>query len=109
LKLLRNIVSMLAMVMVLLLGAVPVHADQVDHVHQAASQASHASLASEHLGLQDTADLHGDAAIHCGAPILGPEPISVPCPMTVATVVYFAGDLPRPLGVAALELRPPRR
>lgn len=100
---------MLAMVMVLLLGAVSVHADQTEHVHHAASQVSDVSSEDEHPGMQDVADRHGDAAIHCGAPILGPEPISVTCSLTVATVVYFAGDLPRPLGVAAQELRPPRR
>lgn len=106
LKLLRNIVSVLAMVIVLLLGAVPV---QANHMHDAASPVSDVSLESEHFGLQDAAERHGEAAIHCGAPILGPDPISVPCPMTVATVIYFSGDLPRPLGVAAQELRPPRR
>lgn len=105
LKLLRNIVSVLAMVIVLLLGAVPV---QADHVHHTAPLAD-VSLESEHFGLQDAADRHGEAAIHCGAPILGPDPISVPCPIAVATVVYFSGGLPRPLGVAAQELRPPRR
>lgn len=100
---------MLAMVMVLLLGAVPVHADQTGHTHSAASLVSDISSETEHLSMQDAADRHGDAAIHCGAPILGPDPISVPCSLTVGTVVYFAGDLPRPLAVGAQELRPPRR
>jgi hypothetical protein len=105
LKLLRNIISVLAVVMVLLLGAVTV---QADHVHAAALPASDVSSGLEHLNAQDVGERHGDAAIHCGAPILGPEPIGIPCSLTVGAVVYFAGHLPRPLAVAAQELRPPR-
>ena len=106
LKLLKNILGMLAMASILLLGAVPT---QADHIHPTSTQISDVSPNSEHLGFQEAADRHGEAAIHCGAPILGPDPISVPCPMTVAAVVYFSGDLARLVGESAQELRPPRR
>jgi hypothetical protein len=105
LKMLRNIVSVLAMVMVLLLGALPV---QADHVHAAVFPASDVASELDHLDASDVGDRHGDAAIHCGAPILGPEPVGIPCSLTVGAVVYFAGHMPRPLAVAAQELRPPR-
>lgn len=100
---------MLAMLVVLLLGAVPAHAAHAEHGHHAGSELSASSSADEHLESQDATDRHSDAAIHCGAPILGPDPVSVPCATSVAPVVYFSGAPSRPLRVVAQDPRPPRR
>lgn len=107
-KLFCDIVNVLAMVMVLLLGAVSVHADEIRHSHAAAVHMSEGDTQFPPDAGQGT-HLPGDAAIHCGAPILGPEPMTLGCSVRVASVSYFGEDAAKPLDLAIQNLRPPRR
>ncbi|WP_157290958.1 hypothetical protein [Devosia marina] len=104
-KLLRNIFNMLAVVMVLLSGALPLHAseplmqttsmEQLDHDHALVPAESH----SHNLA---------DQIVHCGAPILGAEPFRLSCSLPTSSVVYFEHDGSSPFAVTDENLRPPR-
>lgn len=107
-KLICDIVNVLAMVMVLLLGAVSVHADEITHSHEAPVHLSEADF-QFHPDARQGAQLPSDGAIHCGAPILGPEPMTIGCSVRVASVSYFGQNAAKPLDLAIRDLRPPRR
>lgn len=107
LKLIRQIVSLLAVVMVLLLGAVSVHADETGHSHDVPvhiSADSHSQADAVQPG-----HAHSDAVIHCGAPILTPAQIALGYSVRVASVAYYGQDASKPLDLAIQDLRPPRR
>lgn len=106
LKSLFRLVNMLALVMVLMLGAVSVHADDVDLADRVQAETTHSDSHGSHAS--DHSHLLGEAAVHCGAPILGIEPVSLSCPVQVSSVVYFAQETDIPMSLAIEDLRPPR-
>ncbi|MBJ3787028.1 hypothetical protein JEQ47_20085 [Devosia sp. MSA67] len=106
LKPLSCLVNMLALLMVLLLGAVSVHPEDARPFDVATVEAAHNHSPSSHTS--DHSHLPGDAAVHCGAPILGIEPVSLSCQVKVASVVYFDQETDIPLSLAIEDLRPPR-
>lgn len=95
------------MIMVLMLGAVPVHAQEGGH--------SHVVEADENAAADIQADLSPDShpaddrSMHCGAPILGPEPVGLGCIVAVAEVTYPVRDTASPTDLSLKNLRPPRR
>jgi hypothetical protein len=105
LKLVWHFVNLMALLMVLLLGAVSVHADEAGHAH---GNLVHASVADTDSHADIAQQGHGDAAIHCGAPILGPEPMTLGYSVRVAPMAYFDQDTAMPLELAVQDLRPPR-
>lgn len=95
----------MALLTVLMLGALSVHADE--HVH-----AGHVVEAWDTAPFNHAIDSHADhgdgAAMHCGAPILGPEELVLACSVHVAAVRYFSRLSSPMLAVAMDDQRPPR-
>ncbi|QQR40076.1 hypothetical protein [Devosia rhizoryzae] len=104
-KLLCSIVNTTALIIVLLMGAISVHADEgarSGHTHfEVADMSSHGASEDDHPG-------SGETAIHCGAPILAAEPVSVHCALRADNVVYFGDDPVTELSLSVDASRPPR-
>lgn len=104
-KLLGTIVNIMALLTVLMLGAFSVHAEE--HVHASHVVEAWDTAPSDHA-IDSHADHGGGAAMHCGAPILGPEEPILVCSIHVAAVRYFSHPSAPMLTVALDDLRPPR-
>lgn len=106
-KALFNIVNVLAMIMVLLLGSVSVHAHDGGH--------SHAMDVLDVFETEDGVDFALDghpsdgSTMHCGAPILGPQAVELSYTIASAKVVYPTETTADPLNLSSGGLRPPRR
>ncbi|CAN7508427.1 hypothetical protein [Devosia sp. LjRoot3] len=106
-KLICNLLNMLAVVMVLLLGTVAAHAGSGEHQHTASVETGIGHTADESAVIKD--HHQGGAAMHCGAPILGPETPSFDCTIHVATVAYPLVVVGNLQDFDFKDLRPPRR
>jgi hypothetical protein len=109
LQLVLRIINVIALAAVLVLGAVPAHAhllhhgstddgiflEQLDdvHVHESGDIEPHE---------------HDDPAVHCGAPLLGPQLWSSACALRVARIAYDTFDSSGFSGPIRDNLRPPQ-
>lgn len=102
-----NLVNLVAMVMVLLLGTVSVRAAADEH----AQGWSIGSPVEDHGHSHEVLPDHhqGGAAMHCGAPILGPDPLVLDCRISVAGVSYSGLAAGIWTNLKFENLRPPRR
>jgi hypothetical protein len=108
LKLFCTVLNVIALLAVLLIGAVSVHAESVGHEHPHVAGAPEIVAAANHSDLQDDSRSPVEPAMHCGAAILGLEALRVDCAVRV-TVVDFYPDLIPALSDSMFEsLRPPR-
>lgn len=107
-KLLCTVLNVIALLTVLILGTVSVHADSADHSHQKIVGASELATVPDHVDLQDDSPSSSDPAMHCGAPILGPEPLGINCTVRVTQVDFYPEFMPVVSGSSSDNLRPPR-
>lgn len=108
LKLFRTVLNAIALLAVLLLGAVSVHAESVGHDHTHIAGASEVAVALDHVDVQDGGTSPIEPAMHCGAAILGPEALRVDCALRVTAVDFYPHVAPA-LSISISEnLRPPR-
>lgn len=103
-KLFCRLMNVLALVAVLLLGAVPAHASE-PHEHPSVHD-----VASDHERViaDDEGHWPDEPAMHCGAPILDVDPVRLECALQVSSIAYYVTDPARPLRVSITDLRPPR-
>lgn len=107
-KLLCTVLNVIALLTVLILGTVSVHADSADHSHQKIVGASELATVPDHVDLQDDSPSSSDPAMHCGAPILGAEPLRIDCAIRVTEVDFYPEVTPALSNSRSDNLRPPR-
>ncbi len=108
LKLFRTVLNAIALLAVLLLGAISVHAESVGHDHTHSAGASEVAGELEHADLQDGGPSPLEPAMHCGAAILGPEGLRVDCALRVTAVDFYPYVGPALSYSISENLRPPR-
>lgn len=107
-KLFRTVLNGIALVAVLLVGAISVHGESVGHDHTHFAGASEVAAALDHVELQDGGPSSIEPAMHCGAAILDPEVLRVDCALRVTPVDFYPYVGPA-LSISLSEsLRPPR-
>lgn len=106
-KLFRTVLNGIALVAVLLLGAISVHAESVGHDHRHTG-ASEVASAPDHVDLQDSGPSPIEPAMHCGASILGPEVLCVDRALRVTAVDFYPHVGPALSTSISESLRPPR-
>lgn len=107
-KLLCTVLNAIALLAILLLGTVSAHAESAEHSHQQINQASEINAAPEHVDLQGDTRSPGDPQMHCGAPILGPEPLLINFAIWVSEVSFYPEVTPALSYPRSDNLRPPR-
>jgi hypothetical protein len=108
LKLLYTALNVIALLAVLLLGAVSVHAESVGHEHRNIAGATEIIAVPDHAELKDGGPSPADPAMHCGAAILGPESPLVDCAIRVTEVDFYPEATPTLSDSRSGNLRPPR-
>lgn len=108
LKLFCTILNAIALLAVLLLGTVSAHAESVGHDHLHVASASEVVAAADHADLQNSDSSPAEPAMHCGAPILGPEPLRIDCAIRVIEVDFYPEVTPALSNSPSDNLRPPR-
>lgn len=104
-KLIRSLINLFAMLMVLFVGALPLHAAEPG---APAPVMEHTDHSPGLLPLEPHSHSHGDPAVHCGAPILAAEPVRLSCSPPSVAVVYVDPDGAAPFALANRKIRPPR-
>lgn len=107
-KLLCTVLNAIALLTVLLLGTVSVHAESAGHDHRQIVGASEMVAVADHADLQEDGPSPSDPAMHCGAPILGPEPLGFNCTVRVTQVDFYPEITPALSNSRSDNLRPPR-
>lgn len=108
LKLFRTVLNAIALLAVLLLGAVSVHGESVVHDHRHSASALETPATPEHVDLQNGSPSPIEPAMHCGAAILGPEALRVECAVRVTTVDFYPHVTSALSASISQNLRPPR-
>ena len=107
-KLVCTVLNAIALIAVLLLGTVSVHAESAGHSHPQIAEKSEMATVPDHDSLQDDSPSSSDPAMHCGAPILGPEPLRIDCAIRVTEVDFHPEVTPTLYDSLSDDLRPPR-
>lgn len=107
-KLFRTILNAIALLAVLLLGSVSVHAESIGHEHLHVAGESKIVVAINHADLQDSGPSSVEPAMHCGAAILVPEVPPVYCAVRVTAVDFYPDVSPALFESSSDNLRPPR-
>ena len=107
-KLLCTVLNAIALITVLLLGTVSVHAESDGHDHRQIVSASEMVAVVDRADLQEDGPSPSDPAMHCGAPILGSELLPINCTVRVTQVDFYPEVMPFVSGSISDNLRPPR-